>query len=195
VSSERVARECGVQIALVNALCDYGANPDAAVGSALGHGEFAGVNALIARGARVDLRVAAATGRLEEARTTATTASAEDRHFGFAWATQFGHAAIVKLLLDLGEDPNRFNPQGAHSHSTPLHQAAFAVLTIPSGCWSSMAPDWTSRTSSGRARPQTGPTTAGIRPSRPVSESQRSPERRDHRAAEGDAAAISFVDY
>jgi len=121
-----VARECGVQIALVNILCDYGANPDAAVGSALGHGEFEAVNALIARGASVDLRVAAATGRLEEARTTATTASAEDRHFGFALATQFGHAAIVKLLLDLGENPNRFNPQGAHSHSTPLHQAAFA---------------------------------------------------------------------
>jgi ankyrin repeat protein len=126
VSSGRVARECGVQIALVNILCDYGANPDAAVGSALGHGEFEAVNALIARGASVDLRVAAATGRLEEARTTATTASAEDRHFGFALATQFGHAAIVKLLLDLGENPNRFNPQGAHSHSTPLHQAAFA---------------------------------------------------------------------
>ena len=39
---------------------------------------------------------------------------------------QFGHVAIVRLLLELGEDPNRFNPQGAHSHSTPLHQAAVA---------------------------------------------------------------------
>jgi hypothetical protein len=29
-------------------------------------------------------------------------------------------------LLDLREDPNRFNPQGAHSHSTPMHQAALA---------------------------------------------------------------------
>jgi ankyrin repeat protein len=27
-------------------------------------------------------------------------------------------------LLDAGEDPNRFNPVGGHSHSTPLHQAA-----------------------------------------------------------------------
>jgi ankyrin repeat protein len=41
-----------------------------------------------------------------------------------ALASQYGHAEIVKLLLDAGEDPNRFNPVGGHSHSTPLHQAA-----------------------------------------------------------------------
>jgi len=27
-------------------------------------------------------------------------------------------------LLDAGEDPNRYNPLGGHSHTTPLHQAA-----------------------------------------------------------------------
>jgi ankyrin repeat protein len=96
------------------------------MGAALGHGEFEAVNALIARGATVDLRVAAATGHVEAARRTAASASAEDRHLAFAWAAQFGHVAIVKLLLELGEDANRFNPQGAHSHSTPMHQAALA---------------------------------------------------------------------
>ena len=30
------------------------------------------------------------------------------------------------MLLDAGEDPNRYNPVGGHSHSTPLHQAAAA---------------------------------------------------------------------
>jgi ankyrin repeat protein len=30
------------------------------------------------------------------------------------------------LLLEAGEDPSRYNPIGAHSHSTPLHQAALA---------------------------------------------------------------------
>jgi hypothetical protein len=126
VSSGRVARECGVQTALVNVLCDYGGDPNAAIGAALTHGEFDAVNALIARGARVDLRVAAAIGLVDEARTTAARASAEERHLALALATQFGHVAIVELLLDLGEDPNRFNPQGAHSHSTPMHQAALA---------------------------------------------------------------------
>src|SRR5438046_1540777 len=32
----------------------------------------------------------------------------------------------VRLLLDAGEDPNRYNPDGFHSHSTPLHQAVCA---------------------------------------------------------------------
>ena len=32
----------------------------------------------------------------------------------------------MRLRLDAGEDPNRFNPPGAHVHSTPLHQAALA---------------------------------------------------------------------
>jgi ankyrin repeat protein len=43
-----------------------------------------------------------------------------------ALASQFGHLEIVRLLLDAGEDPNRYNPAGCHSHSTPLHQAAWA---------------------------------------------------------------------
>ena len=32
----------------------------------------------------------------------------------------------MALLLDAGEDPNRYNPVGCHAHSTPLHQAALA---------------------------------------------------------------------
>ena len=27
------------------------------------------------------------------------------------------------ILLDAGEDPNRYHPVGGHSHCTPLHQA------------------------------------------------------------------------
>lgn len=30
------------------------------------------------------------------------------------------------MLLEAGEDPNRYNPGGYHSHSTPLHQAVWA---------------------------------------------------------------------
>ena len=41
-------------------------------------------------------------------------------------AAQFGRTDIVRLLLDAGENPNRYNPTGNHSHSTPLHQAAVA---------------------------------------------------------------------
>ena len=30
------------------------------------------------------------------------------------------------MLLDAGEDPNRFNPPGTHSHTPPIHQAIAA---------------------------------------------------------------------
>jgi ankyrin repeat protein len=43
-----------------------------------------------------------------------------------ALAAQLGHIDVVRMLLDAGEDPNRYNPAGFHAHSTPLHQAIAA---------------------------------------------------------------------
>lgn len=126
VCSGSVPRECRVQVPLIDLLCDYGADPNRAMSPALAHAEFEAVNALIRRGARVDLTVAAAMGRTDDARRLLGGAGREDRHRALALASQFGHAEIVRLLLDAGEDPNRYNPVGFHSHSTPLHQAAVA---------------------------------------------------------------------
>jgi hypothetical protein len=126
VVSGRVPRECGVQVPLIDLLCDYGADPDGAMGPALGQGEFEAVDALIRRGSKVDLAAAAATGRIDHARRALPAANADLRHRALAWAALFGHAEIVRLLLDVGGDPNRYNPEGAHAHSTPLHQAALA---------------------------------------------------------------------
>lgn len=125
VCSGRVPRECGLQIPLINLLCECGANANEAVLPALGHGEFQAVTALLAHGAKLDLAVAAATGRVGEARRLLPPSSKEDRHRALALAAQFGHTDIVRLLLDIGENPNRYNPVGCHSHSTPLHQAAW----------------------------------------------------------------------
>ena len=124
VCSGRVPRECGVQIPLIDLLCDYGADPNRGMPGA--HGEFEAAGALLLRGARVDLPVAAALGRVEDARQLLPSASPEDRHRALALSAQFGHTEIVHMLLDAGEDPNRYNPPGFHAHSTPLHQAALA---------------------------------------------------------------------
>ncbi|HEX4169460.1 MAG TPA: ankyrin repeat domain-containing protein, partial [Bryobacteraceae bacterium] len=124
VCSGRVPRECGVQIPLIDLLCDYGADPNRGMPGA--HGEFEAAGALLRRGARYDLPVAAALGRVEDARRLLPSASPEDRHRALALSAQFGHAEIVYMLLDAGEDPNRYNPPGTHAHSTPLHQAALA---------------------------------------------------------------------
>ena len=126
VCSGRVPRECGVQAPLIALLCDYGADPDGAMPPALVHGEFDAVNELIRRGASITVSVAAATGRTEDARQALASSSDEDRHRALALAAQFGYTEIVRLLLDAGEDLNRYNPAGFHSHSTPLHQAAWA---------------------------------------------------------------------
>jgi hypothetical protein len=126
VCSGRVPRECGVQIALIDLLCDYGAGPDKAIRGALGHGEFDAADALIRRGATMDLVVSAATGNLEAARRALPTADPEQRHLALALAAQHGRTDLVALLLESGEDPDRYNPVGCHAHSTPLHQAALA---------------------------------------------------------------------
>ena len=124
VVTGRVVEECGVQVGLIELLCDYGADPDNDIRAAATQGNLGAAHTLIARGAHVDLTVAAAMGRVDDARRMLPTADAGERHLALAFATQKGKIEIVRLLLDAGEDPNRYNPLGSHSHSTPLHQAA-----------------------------------------------------------------------
>jgi hypothetical protein len=122
VSTGRVPRECGVQIALIDLLCDRGCDPDGALEAATAHGEFDAAEALIRRGARINLPVAAALGRVQDAEGLLASAGDLDRRKALALSSQFGREAIVQLLLASGEDPNGYSP--VHSHSTPLHQAA-----------------------------------------------------------------------
>jgi ankyrin repeat protein len=134
VSSGHPAR-AGLQVALTETLLDFGARVDGSgtgdwtspLMTALAFGYLDTAQALVRRGARVDsLAAAAGLGRLDDARMLVAGSSGEDRHRAMALAAQHGHAEIVRLLLDAGEDPNRYNPKGNHAHSTPLHQAALS---------------------------------------------------------------------
>jgi hypothetical protein len=131
VSSDPPAR-AGVQVALTELLLDRGAAVDG-VGEGswrsplqtalvFGYGEVARL--LARRGARVDLVAAAGLGRLEETKRLLSGSDPDARHRALALAAQAGQVEVVAALLDAGEDPNRYNPDGFHSHSTPLHQAA-----------------------------------------------------------------------
>ena len=126
VASSAAARTSGVQGALIDVLCDVGADPGESLVVAALYGEFDAVEKLIERGAPVDLRVAAATGRAAEAEALIAESSAEVRATALALAAQFGHLDIVRMLLDAAVDPNSYTPPGGHSHATPLHQAALA---------------------------------------------------------------------
>jgi Ankyrin repeats (3 copies) len=126
VATGSVARECGVQVPLIDLLCERGADPASAVEIAAVLGELDAARALLERGARLELPVAAALGRVDDARRLLPGASSAERHLALSVAADRGHAAIVRMLLEAGEDPNRYNPIGGHSHTTPLHQAAGA---------------------------------------------------------------------
>jgi hypothetical protein len=126
VATGSVARECRSQPALIDLLCDRGADPGSAVQTAAVLGELEAVEALLERGAGLELPVAAALGRVENARRLLPGATSADRHLALSVAADRGHTEIVRMLLDAGEDPNRYNPVGGHSHTTPLHQAAGA---------------------------------------------------------------------
>jgi len=124
VATGSVARECKVQIPLIDLLCERGADPNSAIRVAAVLDEHESVRALLRDGAKLDLPVAAALGLTAEFDQLLITASAEDRHLALAVSAQFGHVNVVRSLLDAGENPDRYNPPGGHSHATPLHQAA-----------------------------------------------------------------------
>jgi hypothetical protein len=156
ISTGSVARESGKQDSLIDLLCDYGADPNSAIRATVLHGELGAANALLKRGAYIDLPVAAGLGRIEEVRHLLVGSRNEDRQLALSLASQYGYVEIVRLLLDAGEDPNRYSPVGGHSHSTPLHQAAGgghgdlvrllvergARLDLKDILWHATAADW-----------------------------------------------------
>ncbi len=133
VSSSHPA-EAGLQAALAETLLDYGAaldgpgtNRQSALLTALVFGYLSTAKALARRGARTDgLAAAAGLGEVEDTARLLPGAEPAGRHIALALAAQHGHTDIVRLLLDAGEDPNRNNPDGHHSHATPLHQAVWS---------------------------------------------------------------------
>jgi ankyrin repeat protein len=125
----------GVQVAVLNVLVDRGADLaprgegawTSPVITALVFGMTAAAQALVDRGAPIDtLAAAAGLGRRADVIRLLPSATADDRHRARALAAQLGHSQIVEMLIDAGEDPNRFNPPGTHSHTPPLHQAIAA---------------------------------------------------------------------
>jgi ankyrin repeat protein len=132
VSSSHPA-EAGVQAPLAELLLDYGAAIDGAgtkwvspLLTALTFGYLQTAEVLAACGASISFETAAGLGRVDDVARLLSAADARSRHVALALAAQHGHSAIVELLVRSGEDPNRFNPDGFHAHTTPLHQAVWA---------------------------------------------------------------------
>ncbi len=130
VSSSHPAA-AGLQVPLLELLLDFGAAIEGCgtrkwggpLFTALLFGMADAAEALADRGARIDLPMAAGLGRTDAAAALLPMADAAARHRALSLAAQHGRTEIVRLLLDAGEDPNRYNPEHMHAHTTPLHQA------------------------------------------------------------------------
>jgi len=126
--------KAGLQGKLAELLIDHGAALEgpgskwqSTLTTALAFGYLDTAETLARRGAPLNnLAAVAGLGRVAETARLLPSADAESRHAALALAAQHGHAKVVQLLLDAGEDPNRYNPDGFHAHSTPLHQAVCA---------------------------------------------------------------------
>jgi ankyrin repeat protein len=174
VSSSHPA-EAGLQVPLVELLLDFGAAIEGRgtrkwgtpVFTALAFGMVDAAKVLAKRGARVDLPAAAGLGLVDDAARLLPSGAPEARHCALSFAAQHGHAEIVGLLLDAGEDPNRYNPASNHPHTTPLHQAVLggheavvrllvergARLDIPDTIWQGTPLGW-ALYGGGRAHPR-----------------------------------------
>lgn len=128
-----VARDCGVQIELMDVLLDagasvdgtqvyegrFGANGDAAVYN----GNLAAAEHLLKRGAALTLSTALCLDRWADVERLAREATPAEMADAFVLAAQKGRAEALRRMLALGAPATTASPR-SHSHGTALHHAA-----------------------------------------------------------------------
>ena len=128
VASGSIPRECGVQIAMLDALMDAGAIPcDCMVAITNSNLEVAAH--LIERGRNITLAAALLLDRRVGIDRLMQAAGSDEKLTALAVAAYYGRVDVVKFLLDNGAGPNGYpKPETRfHSHATPLHQAVSAA--------------------------------------------------------------------
>ena len=127
-----IARECDVQIELIDVLVDAGASLDgrreyqghcgAHCDSAIFNGNFAAAEHLLERGAPLTLSAALCLGRWADVERLAGTATLAEKQDAFVLAALNGKAEALGRMLALGVDPTTVSTQN-YSHATALHHA------------------------------------------------------------------------
>jgi len=125
VSWSWIAKQCGVQIELLDVLIDAGASPDGNPENALVNGHYAAAEHLVKRGATLTLATALCLGRWDDVRRLAQTTSARDKQFALILAALNGKAEALRSLIGLGVDLNGVSPD-LYSHATALHHAVWS---------------------------------------------------------------------
>jgi hypothetical protein len=130
-----IARECGVQIELLDVFLNAGASPDGRdvyqgrfgthSDAAIYNGNFAAAEHLLKRGATLTLSTALALHRWDDALRLAQTATLADKQNAFVQAALNGNAEGLRRMLALGMDPTTVSAQN-QSHGTALHHAVWS---------------------------------------------------------------------
>ena len=117
-----IARECDVQLGLLDVLVDAGAAVDGRPEDALTNGNLAAAAHLVDRGAALTLATALCLERWDEVGPLTGAATVEEKQFALVLVAVRGRERAIAWLLDHGVDPDTTCPH-LYSHATALHHA------------------------------------------------------------------------
>jgi Ankyrin repeats (3 copies) len=130
-----IARECGVQIELIDVLLDAGASPDGRTtyeGRYGTHGDaaicnrnYAAAEHLLTRGASLTLTTALCLRRWDEVDQLARGATLEGQQSAFVQAAMNGQAEALSRMLALGMSATTVSARN-QSHATAVHHAVWS---------------------------------------------------------------------
>lgn len=121
VSWSPVARDCGVQIELMDVLLDAGAIPRLDYDVFVNH-NLAAANHLVERGAAVTFPCAICLERWDDVARIAPQTTSRDKQVALVLASLNGNAAALARLLSFGIDLNAYSTD-IYTHATALHHA------------------------------------------------------------------------
>jgi peptide-methionine (S)-S-oxide reductase len=122
VSWSWVARQCDVQIELIDVLIGAGSSLEGSADAAIFNGNYAAAEHLLAKGAPLTLSTALLLERWDDVTRLARTASARVKQNALVLAALHGKVDALRRMLDLGADVNSPSTD-IYSHATPLHHA------------------------------------------------------------------------
>lgn len=117
-----IARDSGVQLALIDVLLDAGASPVQAPESALVNANVAAAEHLVARGAPLTLATAICLARWADVDRLAESALPREKQFALTLAALRGRDAGLRRLIEMGVNIDAVSPD-LYAHATPLHHA------------------------------------------------------------------------
>ncbi len=125
VSWSWIARECGVQIALIDILADAGAALDGNPDNALVNGNREAAAHMVERGAKLTLGTALCLERWEDVGRLMEDVGDREKQFALVLAALNGRAEALRRILPLGVELNAPSPD-LYSHATALHHAVWS---------------------------------------------------------------------